>query len=70
MKHKGVRVTLEPALEQISALWTEQKALQMACVYERWARQLRIKVRIIRSDRERRPRSPMRLLAKRRLKLN
>jgi len=67
---KGSRITLEPALEEISALWTEEKSLQMACVYERWARQLRVKVRIIEADRPKRRPSRMRRLPERRLRLN
>jgi hypothetical protein len=65
-----VRVTLEPALEKISALWTEEKALRMACVFDRWARQLRMKVQFARADRNPPRRPPLRPLPRRRLVQN
>ncbi len=50
------RITLEPALEQEAALWTPEKDLEMAKMFERWARQLRVRAKIVFLDR----RSPQR----------
>lgn len=45
------RVTMEPALEAEAALWTEQQCLAEAKLMERYARQLRMRAKIMKIDR-------------------
>ena len=47
---KFCRVTLEPELEEIAALWPAAKRFEVAHKLERWAKQLRISALIMASD--------------------
>jgi hypothetical protein len=65
------RVTLEPELEQIAALWGPLHRLEMAAKLERWARQLRVSARITLRDRARTsPKPVLRPLPARKAALN
>ena len=50
-KNPLCRVTMEPALEAEAALWTERQCLEEARLMERYARQLRMRAKIMRIDR-------------------
>jgi hypothetical protein len=41
------KVTLEPELEEIAGGMSAAQCMEMARIYERWARQLRVKARIM-----------------------
>ena len=64
-------VILEPALQERAALWTSDRKLKMALVFERWAHQLRVSVKVIASSPEfqQRPKS-LRHLPRRKATLN
>jgi hypothetical protein len=47
---KFCRVTLEPELEEIAALWPAAKRFEVAGKLKRWAKQLRISAQIMASD--------------------
>lgn len=70
MNHNA-RVTLEPALQEVAALWSPAKRREMARVFARWARQLRVSANIIDAQ-ERGPfrRRPSISLPLRKAKLN
>lgn len=52
-KNPLCRVTMEPALEAEAALWTEEQCVEQAKLLERFARQLRMRARIMKIDRRR-----------------
>jgi hypothetical protein len=47
---KICRVTLEPELQEIAALWPAAKRFEVAFKLRRWAKQLRISALIVASD--------------------
>jgi hypothetical protein len=47
---KFCRVTLEPELQEIAALWPAAKRFEVAFKLKRWAKQLRISALIMASD--------------------
>lgn len=47
---KFCRVTLEPELEEIAALWPAAKRFEVADKLKRWAKQLKISALIMASD--------------------
>jgi hypothetical protein len=47
---KFCRVTLEPELQEIAALWPAAKRFEVALKLKRWAKQLRISAQIMASD--------------------
>lgn len=47
---KFCRVTLEPELQEIAALWPAAKRFEVAHKLRRWAKQLRISALIMASD--------------------
>ena len=47
---KSRRVILEPSLEELAALWSPAKRVEMARKMERWARQLLISAAILQAD--------------------
>lgn len=65
-----VRIRLEPALEERTALMNAAQCRALARVYARWARQLRVKAKILELDRQPVRRPPLRPLPARRLALN
>jgi hypothetical protein len=67
-----IRVVLEPELEQMAALWTPAKRLEMAVIFARWSRQLKISSFILTSDARGRvfPRPSVPRLARRKAQWN
>ncbi len=49
-KKKICRVTLEPELEEMAALWPAAKRFEVALKLKRWAKQLKISAQIMISD--------------------
>ncbi|MGH7942733.1 MAG: hypothetical protein ACREE6_10310 [Limisphaerales bacterium] len=49
-QRSAARVVLEPKLEAIAALWPPAKRLEMAKMFSRWARQLRVSSFIMTTD--------------------
>jgi hypothetical protein len=70
---KFCRVTLEPELQEIAALWPAAKRFEVAHKLKRWAKQLKISAAIMASDgraaQARRP-SSVPVLARRKAVLN
>jgi hypothetical protein len=70
---KFCRVTLEPELQEIAALWPAAKRFEVAHKLKRWAKQLKISAAIMASDgraaQARRPAS-VPVLARRKAVLN
>jgi len=64
------RVTLEPELEQVVALYTAGQRVELAWKFERWARQLRVSAFILRRAREPMKHAVLKALPPRRLALN
>lgn len=57
---KFCRVTLEPELQEIAALWPAAKRFEVAHKLKRWAKQLKISAAIMASD-GRAAQAPLRL---------
>jgi len=69
---KFCRVTLEPELQEIAALWPAAKRFEVAHKLKRWSKQLRISALIMASDgrgQNRRPPS-VPVLSRRKMTLN
>jgi hypothetical protein len=64
------RVTLEPELEQVVALYTPGQRMELAWKFERWARQLRVSAFILRRMRGPLKQGVLKALSRRRLALN
>ena len=64
------RVTLEPELEEVVALYTPGQRMELAQKFERWARQLRVSAFILRRAVTPTGRAVLRVLPRRRLALN
>lgn len=66
------RVILEPKLEVMAALWSPAKRLEMANMFARWARQLRVSSFIMTTDARGKvfPRPSMPKLSRRKAALN
>lgn len=69
MKHSRSPVTLEPELEEMAALWTPAKRLEMARYFTRWARQLKVSAFIL-SKNSNVPKAVLRPLPQRKQALN
>jgi hypothetical protein len=67
---KKRRFTLEPELEEETALLTAAQRMRLARKFERWARQLRVSAFILRQDAHPGPRPSLRAVPRRRLVLN
>lgn len=64
------RVTMSPAVEENFGHFSPEERLKQATYLREIARQLEMSAKVAISDRGRRPRHPLRPLAKRRLVLN
>jgi hypothetical protein len=66
------RVVLEPELEAMAALWPPAKRLEMARIFSRWARQLRVSSFIMTTDARGRvfPRPSLPKIPRRKMVLN
>jgi hypothetical protein len=69
-KRVHLRVQLEPELEAMAALWTPAKRLEMAKIYARWARQLKISAKILGAEKRCPVRKELKPLHPRRTALN
>lgn len=49
-KNQLCRVTLEPELEAVAALWPAQKRVEMGRKFARWGRQLKLSGKIMQID--------------------
>jgi hypothetical protein len=58
MDKKYCRVTLEPELEEIAALWPAAKRFEAARKLRRWARQLAVSAMVMVNDARPSPRRP------------
>jgi hypothetical protein len=71
---KFCRVTLEPELQEIAALWPAAKRFEVAYKLKRWAKQLKISAAIMASDGRGAQQGPRRssvpVLARRKASLN
>jgi hypothetical protein len=72
MLNNSSRVVLEPKLEAMAALWSPAKRLEMANLFSRWARQLRVSSFIMTTDARGRvfPRPRLPKISRRRAALN
>lgn len=64
------RVRLEPELESLAGTFGAAQSEELARLYERWARQLRVKAKILRADAARVRRPSLKRLAAPKLVLN
>ena len=64
------KITLEPILEERAVDWSASKCRLMAALYERWARQLRIRAAILDRDASPKPAPHLKILPIRKSRLN
>ena len=70
MSKTPARIRLEPELEAFAADFNAQQCRNVARLYARWARQLRVKARILERDSQPVPPPPLRPLSPQKLPLN
>lgn len=63
-------VKLEPELQMEAATFTPHQRRVLACVYERWAHQLRVSAKVLEKRRQSLPRASLKPLPRRKIAWN